>query len=94
MIRLQVLLLTLLAAFAASARVVSMRRLTEQEYRNSIADIFGKDIEIRGFFEPTIRTAGHQPLDIIALHRIAAHHSVIAEQPHIAAYGGRVFLRL
>ena len=38
--------------------VVSLRRLTEQEYRNSIADIFGKEIEVRGSFEPTIRTNG------------------------------------
>src|SRR5881275_1316212 len=38
--------------------VVSMRRLTEQEYRNSIADVFGKEIEVRGSFEPTIRTNG------------------------------------
>ena len=35
-----------------------MRRLTEQEYRNSIADIFGKEIEVRGSFEPTNRTGG------------------------------------
>ena len=35
-----------------------MRRLTEQEYRNSIADIFGKEIEVRGSFEPTIRSNG------------------------------------
>src|SRR5436853_6657786 len=38
--------------------VVSLRRLTEQEYRNSIADIFGKEIEVRGSFEPTIRSNG------------------------------------
>jgi hypothetical protein len=38
--------------------VVSLRRLTEQEYRNSIADIFGKHIEVRGFFEPTARVHG------------------------------------
>src|SRR6476646_3160487 len=38
--------------------VVSLRRLTEQEYRNSIADVFGKEIEVRGSFEPTIRTNG------------------------------------
>jgi hypothetical protein len=37
-----------------------MRRLTQEEYRNSIADIFGKDIEVRGAFEPTIRIAGLQ----------------------------------
>jgi len=38
--------------------VVSLRRLTEREYRNSIADIFGKEIEVRGSFEPTIRSSG------------------------------------
>jgi hypothetical protein len=47
-------------ALAASSQVTSMRRLTQEEYRNSIADIFGKDIEVRGAFEPTIRIAGLQ----------------------------------
>ena len=37
---------------------VSLRRLTEQEYRNSIADIFGQEIEVRGSFEPTKRSNG------------------------------------
>ncbi|WP_426441058.1 DUF1592 domain-containing protein [Bradyrhizobium genosp. P] len=37
-----------------------MRRLTQQEYRSSIADIFGKEIEVRGSFEPTIRVGGLQ----------------------------------
>ena len=37
---------------------ICLRRLTEQEYRNSIGDIFGSQIEVRGSFEPTIRTAG------------------------------------
>ena len=44
----------------AASQVVSLRRLTQEEYRNSIADIFGKDIEIRGVFEPTIRVGGLQ----------------------------------
>ena len=43
---------------AENSFVVSLRRLTEQEYRNSIADIFGKEIEVRGTFEPTKRTGG------------------------------------
>src|ERR1700722_11772753 len=47
-----------LAAPPADSYVVSLRRLTEQEYRNSIADIFGKEIEVRGSFEPTTRTNG------------------------------------
>src|SRR5215216_5173134 len=49
------------SAYAAgNAQVVSLRRLTQEEYRNSIADIFGKEIEVRGAFEPTIRIAGLQ----------------------------------
>jgi hypothetical protein len=46
------------AAPAENSYVASLRRLTEQEYRNSIADIFGKEIEVRGSFEPTIRSNG------------------------------------
>jgi hypothetical protein len=48
----------LAAPSAENSYVVSLRRLTEQEYRNSIADIFGKEIEVRGSFEPTKRTGG------------------------------------
>ena len=40
--------------------IVSLRRLTQDEYRNSIADIFGKDIEVRGVFEPERRVGGLQ----------------------------------
>ena len=43
---------------ADSSYVASLRRLTEHEYRNSIADVFGKEIEVRGVFEPTIRAGG------------------------------------
>lgn len=46
------------AAPPETASVASLRRLTEAEYRNSIADIFGKEIEVRGSFEPTIRSHG------------------------------------
>jgi hypothetical protein len=35
-----------------STQVVGLRRLSEQEYRNSVADIFGKDIAVQGMFEP------------------------------------------
>jgi len=45
-------------ASAAGGEVVGMRRLTEQEYRNSIADIFGKDIAVQGVFEPGKRIGG------------------------------------
>ncbi len=43
---------------AENSYVASLRRLTEQEYRNSVADIFGKEIEVRGSFEPAKRTGG------------------------------------
>src|SRR5687767_13764901 len=46
------------AAPPSDSQVVSLRRLTEQEYRNSVADIFGKEIEVRGSFEPTKRSNG------------------------------------
>ena len=45
-------------AAASSDKVVALRRLTEPEYRNSIADIFGKDIVVQGMFEPGIRMGG------------------------------------
>jgi len=46
------------AVAAPASQVVSLRRLTEQEYRNSIADIFGSDIAIEGSFEPLTRVGG------------------------------------
>ena len=47
------------AAWAAGdGTVVGLRRLTEQEYRNSVADIFGQDITVQGVFEPAIRVGG------------------------------------
>ena len=48
-----------MAAWAAgSGQVAGLRRLSEQEYRNSIADIFGKDIAVQGMFEPQVRMGG------------------------------------
>lgn len=41
------------------ARIVAMRRLTEAQYRNAIADIFGPDVRPVGRFEPIVRVA-HQ----------------------------------
>jgi hypothetical protein len=41
-----------------TSRVSGMRRITETEYRNSIADIFGKDIQVQGRFEPDRRVGG------------------------------------
>jgi len=45
---------------AANSQVAGLRRLSEQEYRNSIADIFGKDIAVQGMFEPQVRMGGLQ----------------------------------
>src|SRR5437868_6103680 len=43
---------------AGSDQVVGLRLLSEQEYRNSIADIFGHDIAVQGMFEPGVRMGG------------------------------------
>ncbi len=40
---------------ASSLRIVAMRRITEAQYRNTIADIFGPDIRVAGRFEPIVR---------------------------------------
>ncbi|HLG86763.1 MAG TPA: DUF1592 domain-containing protein [Alphaproteobacteria bacterium] len=37
---------------------LTMRRLTESQYRQAIADIFGSDIKVTGQFEPDIRKDG------------------------------------
>jgi hypothetical protein len=47
-----------LAASSNGSETVGVRRLTEQEYRNSIADIFGSNILVRGQFEPARRVGG------------------------------------
>ncbi len=48
-----------MSAVAAPAeptdRIVAMRRLSEAQYRNAIADIFGPDIKVAGRFEPIVR---------------------------------------
>jgi hypothetical protein len=46
------------AAADATPRLAAMRRLTESEYRNSIADIFGPGIQVQGRFEPDRRIGG------------------------------------
>ena len=38
-------------------QIVAMRRITEAQYRNTIADIFGPDIKVAGRFEPIVRPA-------------------------------------
>lgn len=39
------------------AQFVAMRRMTEKQYRNTIADVFGPDIIVGGRFEPIVRPA-------------------------------------
>src|SRR5258706_4306837 len=45
-------------AVAADRHMVQVRRLNEQEYRHSIADIFGPQIAFAGMFEPDTRIDG------------------------------------
>jgi len=45
-------------AAAADRHMVQVRRLNEQEYRHSIADIFGPQIAFAGMFEPDTRIDG------------------------------------
>lgn len=42
---------------AAAGRIVAMRRLTESQYRNVIADVFGPDVTVAGRIEPIVRPA-------------------------------------
>ena len=35
-----------------------MRRLTDEQYRNSISDVFGTSIKIGGRLDPLVRTGG------------------------------------
>ena len=42
----------------APVATAQLRRLTEAQYRNSIADIFGSDIKVAGRFEPDLRVDG------------------------------------
>lgn len=43
---------------SGASDIVGMRRLTESQYRRSIADIFGPDIRVEGRFEPEVRRDG------------------------------------
>ena len=45
----------LVAAPDATGPVVGLRRLTEAQYRNAVADIFGADIDVGGRFDPIVR---------------------------------------
>src|SRR3954469_11458322 len=46
------------AADPALARLVGMRRITQEQYRQIVSDVFGKSIKIGGRFEPDQRDAG------------------------------------
>jgi hypothetical protein len=46
------------AADAAQAHLVGLRRITQVQYRQIIADVFGKAIKLGGRFEPDQREAG------------------------------------
>ena len=43
-----------------------VQRLSEQQYRQSIADIFGPDIKVSGRFEPIVRREGLQAVGAVA----------------------------
>ena len=45
-------------AVVSEVSVPNMRRLTQEQYRQSIADIFGADIKVAGRFEPDVRLEG------------------------------------
>ncbi|HYM34397.1 MAG TPA: DUF1592 domain-containing protein, partial [Steroidobacteraceae bacterium] len=42
----------------SSTQIVATRRLTESQYKHTIADIFGRDITVNGRFEPERREDG------------------------------------
>jgi len=43
---------------SAGPQPAGLHRLTAQQYRNSVRDVFGEDIEIKGRFEPEVRQNG------------------------------------
>jgi len=43
---------------ASSGGPPSVRRMTEAQYRQTVADIFGPDVKVTGRFEPGMRTSG------------------------------------
>ncbi|HET7085612.1 MAG TPA: DUF1592 domain-containing protein [Rhizomicrobium sp.] len=53
-----VLAATVQAVWAQEPYLAGLRRLTESQYRNSIADIFGPGITVQGKFEPERRVGG------------------------------------
>jgi len=60
----------------------SMRRLTEQQYRNAIADIFGEDIQVAGRMDPVLRLP-HE-LQVVGVSRIAVSPAGLEEYDRMA----------
>ena len=56
---------TLRAAGPDGEQVAGMRRLTQEQYRNAVGDIFGDDIQIAGRMDPVVRPPhGLQIMDV------------------------------
>ena len=51
-------LATTTASFAADSQTVGMRRISPEQYRQIITDVFGADVKIGGRFEPDRRESG------------------------------------
>src|SRR5689334_10088353 len=50
---------------AAPEQPTGMRRLTQEQYRNAVADVFGEDIQIAGRMDPIMRPPhGLQIMDV------------------------------
>jgi hypothetical protein len=74
-----------------------VRRLTEAQYRNIIADVFGPQIVVAGRFDPIVRTegllivgAGRASVTPSGVERLAAMANSIAQQ--VVAPGNRELL--
>lgn len=79
---------------AQLGQITGLRRLTESQYRNSIADIFGPDISVVGRFEPIVRPkhqliatgAGESTISPAGLEQFDAIGRGIASQVFDAAH--------
>ena len=81
----------------AAGGPVTVRRLTEAQYRNIIADLFGSQIVVAGRFDPIVRTegllavgAGRATITPSGVERFAALARSIAQQ--VVAPGNRELL--
>ncbi len=60
----------------AAGGPIAMRRLTEAQYRQTIADVFGSDIKVVGRFEPDSRREGRLRQGF-ARHRVLGRPSAL-----------------